>query len=386
MRIVLATRALAGLGGSETYLLTVAEALERLGHSSVLVATELGEAAELARGRGLPVESSVDAVDVCDAALAQDAPAAYEVAERFAGIPVLFVCHSEEAALQSPPQLEGVCSAAVALSDRVAAHLRALAVVPAVERLHQPVDMSRFRPLSMTRKSSPRLVVAFGNALPGGREAVIRAACERAGWELELVGWARGRAATPHPERELARARVVVGIGRCAVEGMACGRAVYVYGRGGGDGWVTAEAYPALEADGFSGRATSMVVDPDRLTADLAAYEPAMGRIAGDLATANHDSIEHARGLIELWRRHGASSPPPEPAAELARLGRMQRQTEETAGAFALEANMWRLAAEEARAELDAVRRSRRYRIAAALARPVAAVRRWRRRRAGRVG
>jgi hypothetical protein len=54
-------------------------------------------------------------------------------------------------------------------------------------------------------------------------------------------------------------------------------RHVYVYGTAGGDGWVTPESYPALEADGFSGRVTEAAVDVRRLTADLERFELAMG-------------------------------------------------------------------------------------------------------------
>ena len=43
MRLVLATDAFAGVGGSETYLLTVAEHLLRLGHGVTIYAVALGD-------------------------------------------------------------------------------------------------------------------------------------------------------------------------------------------------------------------------------------------------------------------------------------------------------------------------------------------------------
>ena len=43
MQLVLSTYSLAALGGSETYLLTLAGELERLGHDVSLHAKELGE-------------------------------------------------------------------------------------------------------------------------------------------------------------------------------------------------------------------------------------------------------------------------------------------------------------------------------------------------------
>lgn len=54
MRLLLATNHL-GLGGSESYLLTVAEQLDRLGHEAVVYAPELEDGVEAARERGIVV-------------------------------------------------------------------------------------------------------------------------------------------------------------------------------------------------------------------------------------------------------------------------------------------------------------------------------------------
>jgi hypothetical protein len=352
--------------------------LERLGHQAIVYADRTGEAARLAGERGVRVETSLDAIDGCDAGLAQDSAAAYELAEQLPGAPLVFVAHSE-VMLQTPPQLAGACAAAVALNDRIAAHLRTLALAPEVVRLRQPVNTSRFGALGLARRRVLSVAV-FGNNVPPSRVLLIRGACERCGHRVELIGRRGATGGSPHPERELGRADVVIGIGRCAIEGMASGRAVYVYGLAGGDGWVTAESYPALEADGFSGRATSAVIDAT----------PAMGRINRDLVNANHDYMDHARALVELWRRVGAAAPPPVPAAELARLNRVQRATEETAATFAMESQMWQLAAEDARAqlkdaraELAKLKRSLRFRVGAAFAWPIDALRRRRARRNG---
>jgi hypothetical protein len=381
VRIVLGTRSFSRMAGSEAYLLTVAEALERLGHQATIYCERAGEAAGLARRRGIRVERSPAAIEPWDAALAQDAPTAYELSGARAEVPLVFVGHSM-IQLQAPPQLEGVCAAAVAMNERIAAHLRAMAVAPELVRLRQPVDRSRFGPLGI-RGTHSRTAVAFGNELPVSRELLLRRACERAGFELRLVGRRRNCGGTLHPERELGAAEIVIGAGRCAVEAMAAGKGVYVYGLAGGDGWVTPSSYPALEADGFSGRATEAAIEAEGLAAELAAYEQAMGRDNRDLANAHHDSLDHARELVELWRRLGAASTPPTPAEELARLARVQRQTEETAASFAMAGQMYRLALDdargrlgEARAELDRLRASRRYRIGAALARPLDALRR----------
>ena len=95
MRIVLATHAFDGVGGSETYLLTVAEQLQRLGHGVTIYAVALGKMAELARARAIDIVAELDDLsDHCDVVIAQDGGVSYELADRWPQTPQLFVCHS----------------------------------------------------------------------------------------------------------------------------------------------------------------------------------------------------------------------------------------------------------------------------------------------------
>jgi cysteinyl-tRNA synthetase len=84
MRVVLGTHHLIAAGGSDTYLVTVAEHLQRLGHEVTIHALEQGEMADRARGRGLPVAAGErELPEACEAVLSQDAVTAYELAERY---------------------------------------------------------------------------------------------------------------------------------------------------------------------------------------------------------------------------------------------------------------------------------------------------------------
>jgi hypothetical protein len=107
------------------------------------------------------------------------------------------------------------------------------------------------------------------------------------------------------------------------VEAMTSRRAAYVYGVAGGDGWVTPERYPALEANGFAGTATDVVVNRDRIRQDLADFSPEMGEVNRDLAMRHHDAEAHAVELVELFRRCDPS-PPPE-SADLEEFARLVR-------------------------------------------------------------
>jgi hypothetical protein len=330
MEIVLATNGLVGIGGSETYLLTVAEQLQRLGHAVTMHAAEGGAMSEFIHSRGVPVAIGEGALPAsCDALLVQDSAMAYALADRWPETPQVFHAPSALHEFQSPPQLPGVVAVVVVCSDRFARHVEALAGEREIVRLRHPIDTKRLSPPGEIRER-PRRAVLLGNYASGRRRELLVDAWGEAGIECVTVG-AHG-VAMPDPLSEIAAADIVVGKSRAILDGMACGRAAYVLDFPGGDGWVTAERYAAMEADNFAGQATDWVIDHDRLVADLAAYRADMGQVNRDLVLAHHDARTHAYELVALFRRiAGRVEPPAAPLRELARLVRLQWATEQDA-------------------------------------------------------
>ncbi|HEY5316556.1 MAG TPA: hypothetical protein VIJ20_01155, partial [Solirubrobacteraceae bacterium] len=95
MRIVIGTLALDAPGGTETYCLTVAGELERLGHEVTLFADEPGRLAEQAAAGGFHVAwSEGDLPADCDAVLANDAITAGLLAEHYAERRRVYCFHS----------------------------------------------------------------------------------------------------------------------------------------------------------------------------------------------------------------------------------------------------------------------------------------------------
>lgn len=319
MRLVLANNHL-GIGGSESYLFTVAEQLERLGHEVSLYAAELGAGAEIARERGLTTIAEDELSGEHDAALVQDASVSLQIAERCPDLPQLFVAHSAMFDLQAPPQLPGVVGAIVVLNDRVGRRMRSYATGVDVMRLRQPIDTARFFPRSPLPEV-PRRALLLSNNPNADRIAILESACEAAGIELERLGGA-GRF-THDPGPQLAAAEIVIGYGRSILEAMACGRAAYVYDWKGGDGWVTTESYPSIEADGFAGFSGPIAIDAERLADDLRRYSASMGPVNHDLVYAHHGANVHAQELVELLRR--LAQPPERPRAPLEEMSRLVR-------------------------------------------------------------
>jgi hypothetical protein len=342
VRILLATDALDALGGSETYVVTIAGDLQRLGHDVQLYARTLGAAADQAAELGLRATSDPRALPAdVDAIVVQDGAVACDLAISHPLVPQLFVAHSDLFDLQLPLEVPGLVQVVVTLYDRVDERIRALASEYEIVRLSQPVDVTRFVPL---RPLPPRArtALALGNYVRGPRADLLERACERAGVELRRRGGHAPDGVVHAPELAYNEADIVFGKARVVIEAMACGRAVYVYDHNGADGWVTAERYERLAADNFGGQRGPAVTDVDALVADLIDYDPQLGLTSRDLAVAHHASSRHAADLAQVLKRLV-----PRPAAvdaplfELARLVRSAHRADSRQ--FLLQAEVERL-------------------------------------------
>jgi hypothetical protein len=330
---ILITASQFGLGGTETYSVTVAEQLERLGHPTRLFAGHAtAEGRELAAERGLRLTvgdpAALADLDDVDAAIVQDAASAYALA-RSECLRQVFVVHGV-ASFEHPPQAPAPPPPAVVLNERIRTRLGALGTPPEIVRLRQPIDIERFRPRGASRPRARRVLV-FSNYLGADRLGIVEAACEGLG--LELVRLGVGAGASVSPQQAIAEADIVVGYGRSVLEAMAMGRAAYVWERGGGDGWVTPESYADLEADGFSGGATDAVIDAARLSADFASYRPEMGTLAFDLVRKHHKATRHVEALLGLLERARAPASKG-PLEELALLVRAEARAANRAAQF----------------------------------------------------
>lgn len=307
---VLITQAQFLLGGTESYAVTVAEQLERLGHPTRIHAgraSELGRELVASRGLRLTVGPPVEGTDAddFDAVIAQDGASAYALAARRPDLPQVFVTHGL-APFERPATALDPLPRVVVLNDRIQGRAKALGGRPPLVRLRQPIDIERFRPHGETSPEARRVLV-LSNYLPADRMRMLEEVCDELGLEVSRIG--DGAGPTIDPRLALRAADIVVGYGRSVLEGMAMGRAGYVWDRAGGDGWVTPETYAAYEADGFSGNATDAVIDRERLRTDFAAYRPELGMLAFDLVRGNHSAAKHTESLVELL--DGAAAPRP---------------------------------------------------------------------------
>ncbi|MEA2158439.1 MAG: hypothetical protein QOD66_819 [Solirubrobacteraceae bacterium] len=303
MRLIVATARLVGPGGAETYALTMAEQLARLGHEVTLHAREVGGlCAQAARDRALAVTDDLDRLpaDADGALITVDRVLALDLASRYPDAVRIYVPHSTDDRYLPPP-VPGAVAATVALSERQARRIAACVEKGELVRLRQPVDLRRFSPRARPRER-PARVLLLGNyhSLRNGAGERLREAWSDFDLEWHEIGGDRASLAVP---QSIAAADIVVGYGRSAIEGMACGRPVYVHDHSGTEGWVTRESYAALEAGGFAVSDERRGHDIADLRRDLEAYDSELGRVGHELARAHHDAREHAAQLVEVMRR-----------------------------------------------------------------------------------
>jgi hypothetical protein len=408
VKLLLATRQLVGPGGAESYLVTLAEGLRRLGHDVTFTATAVGQASGGASAAGFAAIPAATALEPAPHAIVvQDRALSLRLAQRHAGVPQIFVVHGVDHDYELPQPGTDVVAATVVLNERHRRRAEVLDGAAPVVRLRQPIDMRHFKPHGQPSER-PRRALVLSNNFPPERLAALEQAWKPAGVEIATLG--RNDAlgldgkVEADPRARISAADVVVGYGRAALEAMASRRAAFVFAGPGGDGWVTAEKYAAMEADGFAGGAFAETYDVARLTEALHEYDPGLGQVGRDLVRFPHDAAEHAAAVGALLRdAAGPGDTPPDRLRELERMVDLLWAAEGRAAALRVEvgtlydevtrrvshqAHLERALAERD-AELkrrdeqiagqerrhDAILSSRRYRLAKALSRPLEALR-----------
>ena len=304
MRLIIAQRSLAHPGGSETFVLTLAEHFAILGHEVIVRALHLGMASDLGRERGVNIVGNEDQLPAeADATIALDRVMAIELALRYPRATRLYAMHNADE-IWLPPPAPGVVAATIAPNDRFATLARGCAGSGEVVRMKQPIDLYRFSPRGGWAGEKPARILLIGNysGTPGQRIDQLQAAWSEPGLEWRRLG-------QPEPTTAVAEAMagvdIVVGYGRSILEAMSCGRPAYVHEHSGSDGWVNQESYAQLEADGFAGTGVRPTPDLAKLRDDFLRYDPALGRVGHDFVRKHHDARLVAAELIALINRLG---------------------------------------------------------------------------------
>lgn len=261
MRILMTNHFLYRPGGSETWTLTVNRELVRRGHEVEVYAVQPGLFAE---------RSGMAIVDQprgeYDLALVNHNSCLAIAAAHSAK--TVMTCHGVYPDLEQPTP---GASRYVAVSEEVREHLRTLGYRS--DLIRNPIDCVRFSPTSQVSDRIRRVL-----SLCQGIEAkeVVRTACASMGVEFLAIEGDRVYV----PEALINDVDLVAGLGRTAMEAMACGRNVLVldsrdYAPPLMDGLIDASNVDQFATTNFSGRCRRLELNTDTVLQAMEDYDPA---------------------------------------------------------------------------------------------------------------
>ncbi len=273
---------------------------------------------------------------------------------RFPGVPAVFVCHDRTAWHDRPPRHPRI-RACVAVDENCREQFvdEGFAVAD-VRVIPNMVDLTRFRSRGPLPPRPARALLFSNYAAEHTHLPVVRAACTRAGVELDVTGNACGNPCA-RPEKQLGAYDLVFAKARCALEAMAVGCAVVLCDHGGTGPLVRAEQWDALRPLNFGRRACANSLTAENLLAEIARYDPVdaaeVCRLTRERAGVTH-AADAFLALYDMVIRAQAVSTP-DPTAETRATAEYLRShlsypfVTGLAGA-AVERDQWRASAESA--------------------------------------
>ena len=316
LTILIVNATLASLTGTETYVKDLALGLLRKGHSPIVYAPEVGQIADELRRSTVPVVDNLNSVGtIPDIIHGNHNTELITALLHFDTTPAVFFCHSWKDWISSPP-LHPRILAYVAVDDTCRDRLVLENDIPPDRvrvRLHG-VDLERFRPRGPLPERPTRALVFSNNANHWTHLNAVRAACKRAGIEVDVVG-SGVNASALEPEALLSKYDLAFAKARCALEALAVGTAVIVCDADGCGPLVTKQDLDRLRRLNFGIRALTEDHDAEVLDREIARYDASDAaevsrrvRVSCDVGSVVDDAVELYREVIEAFRERSASS------------------------------------------------------------------------------
>jgi hypothetical protein len=314
MRILITNNALETRAGSETFVRDLALGLLARGHHPIVYSPHLGPIAEALRMATVPVVNDLSQVaeppDLIHGHHLQETATALL---RFPEAPGIFVVHDWHAWFDVPPKLPQI-RRYVAVDDTRRDRLVSLHGIPAerVRVIGNSVDPLVFRPRAGL-PDKPARALLFSSYVKHPRQyRDLLAACEGHGLELEVVGSGMHRS-TDQPQLLLPGYDLVFAMGRSAMEAMATGNGVIIWGLEGLGGFVRQANFERLRACNF-GRRTLRKASRTDLAQEIGAFDPLEAAWVRDHVRAVHTLDTMVSAYLSLYEdclQEAAEAPVP---------------------------------------------------------------------------
>ena len=256
MRILITNYTLSTRTGTETYVRDLAVGLLAKGHSPIVYSPQSGPIADELRALTVPVVDDLAKISVpVDLIHGHHRHETMTALLHFPGVPAVFFVHDWHSWHDLPPMfprilryvaIDGTRRDRLLLENGIAE--TQVTVIP------NGVDVNRFQPRAQLPERPQRGLV-FSNYVRHAAELKqLKDTCARVGMSLDVVGAGMNRSVA-EPERILHEYDLVFAMGRSALEAMAVGTGVVVWGLEGLGGFVHPGNFTQLQDSNFGRRA-----------------------------------------------------------------------------------------------------------------------------------
>ena len=276
LRILLGNNTLSLLAGSETWVLTLAKELKRLGHTVHGFSPELGIISNKLKDDGIFCFDNISnsgvkpfsfilkediITDYYDIIIANHWNIVEYLRSRFPITPIISTIHGIlykvkdqkgiEVNAPEHPALNSGVNQFISVSEEVSELLRKEYNIDSIIIRNFLDCTAKFRKISPKRPKSI-LFNSNYNLLTDPEVSILKQVADHYGAKTLLVG--QNFSITSNIEKAIDEADIVVGMGRSVLEGVAAGRLGIVHGRWGTGGVVCPENIEELKRYNFSGR------------------------------------------------------------------------------------------------------------------------------------
>ena len=303
MKILITNLCLSGRSGTETYVRDLAIGLLERGHTPIVYAPDNGPIATELRNLTIPVVSDLGlisgSVDIIHGHHRHQTMTALLF---FQGVPAVFFIHDWHAWHDMPlifPRILHYVAVDKTRYDRAVVENG----VPEekISILMNGVDTKRFLP-RMPLPKKPKRAVVFSSYVKNKKDIHdLEIACKSTGLSLDVIG--SGMNSMVHnPENVLCEYDLVFAIGRSALEAMAVGAGVIIWGVEGLGGFVNQNNFKHYQECNF-GRRLLRQVSVSSLVTEIQRYNPIEARWVQDKVRAEHGQGNLVERHLALYAR-----------------------------------------------------------------------------------
>lgn len=327
MRVLITNQTMAGRTGTETFVRDLALGLKNLGHHPIVYSPELGPLADELHEATIPVVDDLSKIaEPPDVIHGHHRHAAVSAMVRFPSTPAIFVVHDWHSWHDEPPRFPQILRYVAIDETRRERLVIEHGIDPShVEIIPNGVDTQRFAARSPLPDHPSRALVFSSYVTSDHQLHSLRKVCARRKIHLDAIGTGLHRPAT-NPEEILGTYDVVFALGRSAMEAMAVGSGVVVWGVEGLGGFVTLRRFENLLSRNFGRRCLSPCLPKD-LDRALQDYSPQAAVAVRDHVRAHHSLEAMLAAYTHLYAKvieEGRQHPVPNASVLAAVSGYME--------------------------------------------------------------